>query len=69
MKLSYCVVNTNGREHLLTCLEAIAGTHPAGVRAELLVLDNGSDDGSADAARAWAGSAGELGAAPGRPRR
>ena len=29
--LSYCVVNTNGREHLLACLEAIERTHPAAI--------------------------------------
>jgi GT2 family glycosyltransferase len=46
--LSYCVVNTNGREHLLACLEAIERTHPAGVEREILVLDNASSDGSAD---------------------
>ena len=46
--LSYCVVNTNGREHLLACLAAIERTHPAGVEHEILVLDNASDDGSAD---------------------
>ena len=63
MKLSYCVVNTNGREDLLTCLKAIARTHPGAVEAEVLVLDNGSDDGSAEAARRWAEDAGELGAA------
>jgi GT2 family glycosyltransferase len=50
--LSYCVVNTNGREHLLACLEAIERTHPAGVEREVLVLDNASDDGSAEAVRA-----------------
>jgi N-acetylglucosaminyl-diphospho-decaprenol L-rhamnosyltransferase len=50
--LSYCVVNTNGRENLLACLEAIRRTHPAGVQHELLVLDNASADGSADAVRA-----------------
>jgi N-acetylglucosaminyl-diphospho-decaprenol L-rhamnosyltransferase len=50
--LSYCVVNTNGREHLLACLAAIRDTHPAGVGHEVLVLDNASDDGSADAVRA-----------------
>jgi GT2 family glycosyltransferase len=50
--LSYCVVNTNGREDLLTCLDAIERTHPGGVEAEVLVLDNASEDGSADAARA-----------------
>jgi N-acetylglucosaminyl-diphospho-decaprenol L-rhamnosyltransferase len=49
--LSYCVVNTNGREHLLACLAAIRDTHPAGVGHEVLVLDNASDDGSADAVR------------------
>jgi GT2 family glycosyltransferase len=48
MELTYCVVNTNGREHLLTCLRAIAATHPAGVEHEILVLDNHSDDGSVD---------------------
>jgi GT2 family glycosyltransferase len=44
--LSYCVVNTNGREYLLACLAAIQRTHPAGVSYEILVLDNCSDDGS-----------------------
>ena len=51
MKLSYCVVNTNGREHLRPCLAAIAEHHPGGVEAEILVLDNASDDGSADLVR------------------
>jgi len=49
--LSYCVVNTNGRDYLLACLEAIERTHPDGVEHELLVLDNASDDGSAEAVR------------------
>jgi GT2 family glycosyltransferase len=51
MLLSYCVVNTNGRGHLLACLEAIERTHPPGVEHEVLVLDNASDDGSAEAVR------------------
>jgi N-acetylglucosaminyl-diphospho-decaprenol L-rhamnosyltransferase len=51
--LSYCVVNTNGREHLLRCLEAIRATHPEGVEHEVLILDNASDDGSAKAVRTW----------------
>jgi len=51
--LSYCVVNTNGREDLVACLEATERTHPAGVEAEVLLLDNASEDGSAEAARAW----------------
>jgi len=50
--LSYCVVNTNGREYLLACLDAIERTHPAGVEREVLVLDNASTDGSAEAVRA-----------------
>ena len=50
--LSYCVVNTNGREYLLACLASIERTHPAGVEREVLVLDNASDDGSAEAVRA-----------------
>ena len=53
--LSYCVVNTNGREYLLACLAAIERTHPAGVEREILVLDNASDDGSAAAVRALGG--------------
>jgi N-acetylglucosaminyl-diphospho-decaprenol L-rhamnosyltransferase len=50
--LSYCVVNTNGREFLLACLEAIERTVPPDLEHELLVLDNASDDGSAEAVRA-----------------
>jgi N-acetylglucosaminyl-diphospho-decaprenol L-rhamnosyltransferase len=49
--LSYCVVNTNGREYLLACLAAIERTHPEGVGREILVLDNASEDGSAEAVR------------------
>ncbi len=55
MLLSYCVVNTNGREFLLACLEAIERTVPPGLEHEVLVLDNASDDGSADAVRALGG--------------
>jgi len=46
VKLSYCVVNTNGRDFLLACLDAIGRHHPAGMDHEILVLDNSSDDGS-----------------------
>ena len=52
MLLSYCVVNTNGRELLLACLEAIEDTTPPGLEHEVLVLDNASEDGSAAAVRA-----------------
>jgi len=50
--LSYCVVNTNGREFLLACLEAIERTTPPDLEHEVLVLDNASDDGSAEAVQA-----------------
>jgi len=50
--LSYCVVNTNGREFLLACMEAIERTAPPDLEHEILVLDNASHDGSADAVRA-----------------
>ena len=51
-EISYAVVNTNGRDLLMRCLAAIEEHHPAGVEREVLVLDNASDDGSADAVRA-----------------
>ena len=51
MLLSYCVVNTNDRKHLLACLDAIDETVPPGLEHEILVLDNASEDGSADARR------------------
>ena len=44
-------MNTNGRDYLLDCLAAIERVHPPGVEHELLVLDNASSDGSADAVR------------------
>ena len=44
--LSVSIVNTNSRELLLACLETLRGTN-----AEIVVLDNASEDGSADAVR------------------
>jgi GT2 family glycosyltransferase len=52
LDLSYCVVNTNGRDYLLGCLDAIERTHPAGLTHETIVLDNCSDDGSLAAVEA-----------------
>lgn len=49
--LSYCVVNNDGRDYLMDCLEAIERFHPTGLSREVLVLDNASNDGSADAVR------------------
>jgi GT2 family glycosyltransferase len=51
--LSYCVVNTNGRELLLACLASIRDHGADGVESEVLVVDNASDDGSADAVETW----------------
>ncbi|MGI8844874.1 MAG: glycosyltransferase family 2 protein [Thermoleophilaceae bacterium] len=51
MDLSYCVVNTNGRDYLRACLEAIDRFHPVALDHEVLVLDNASDDGSAEMVR------------------
>ena len=56
MELSYCIVNTNGRELLLACLAAIAANAPGDLESEILVVDNASDDGSADAVEAWVAS-------------
>jgi GT2 family glycosyltransferase len=40
------IVNTNGRELLLDCLQSLSGT-----RADVVVLDNASEDGSVAAVR------------------
>jgi N-acetylglucosaminyl-diphospho-decaprenol L-rhamnosyltransferase len=53
IELSFCVVNTSQRELLLRGLDAIARERAAlPFAVEALVLDNGSRDGSAEAARA-----------------
>jgi GT2 family glycosyltransferase len=44
--LSVSLVNTNSRELLLACLESLRGAD-----VEIVVLDNASEDGSADAVR------------------
>jgi N-acetylglucosaminyl-diphospho-decaprenol L-rhamnosyltransferase len=44
--LSVSIVNTGSRELLLACLESLRGAE-----AEIVVLDNASEDGSVDAAR------------------
>lgn len=51
-EITYAVVNTNGRDYLMGCLAAIEAHHPPDVEREVLVLDNASTDGSADAVRA-----------------
>jgi N-acetylglucosaminyl-diphospho-decaprenol L-rhamnosyltransferase len=53
VELSYCVVNTEQRQLLRYCLDAIARERAAvPFETEVLVLDNASRDGSAGTARA-----------------
>jgi N-acetylglucosaminyl-diphospho-decaprenol L-rhamnosyltransferase len=55
VEVSYCVVNTSQRELLVRGLDAIAREREAlPFATEVLVLDNGSRDGSAEAAQAHA---------------
>jgi N-acetylglucosaminyl-diphospho-decaprenol L-rhamnosyltransferase len=49
--LTVGVVNTNGGELLLACLDAVAATVPPEVAHEVIVIDNASEDGSADRAQ------------------
>lgn len=53
IEVTYCVVNTEQRELLGRCLDAIAREQPElSFATEVLVLDNASRDGSAGMARA-----------------
>lgn len=45
-KVSVAVLSWNGRHHLETCLEALSSQRDPGVEWEVLVLDNGSTDGT-----------------------
>jgi len=55
VELSYCVVNTEQRQLLSYCLDAIARERATvEFETETLVLDNASQDGSAETARAHA---------------
>jgi GT2 family glycosyltransferase len=55
VQLSYCIVNTSQRELLVRGLDAVQRELASlPFAAEVLVLDNGSRDGSAEAARAHA---------------
>lgn len=51
MRLSIVIVNFNARAHLLNCLQSLADARPA-TPHEIVVVDNASTDGSADAVRA-----------------
>lgn len=47
-KVSVAVLSWNGRQHLETCLAALGRQNDPGVPWEILVLDNGSTDGTAE---------------------
>ncbi len=47
-KVSVAILSWNGRQHLETCLAALAAQEDPGVDWEMLVLDNGSTDGTAE---------------------
>jgi GT2 family glycosyltransferase len=46
-KVTVVILSWNGRQHLETCLTALAAQQDPGVNWEILVLDNGSTDGTA----------------------
>jgi GT2 family glycosyltransferase len=50
--VSIVIVSFNARADLMRCLESIHASPPA-ASTEIIVVDNGSTDGSADAARRW----------------
>ena len=52
MTLSIIIVSFNARADLERCLESLHASPPA-VSHEIIVVDNASGDGSADAARRW----------------
>ena len=58
-EISICIVSTDAREDLVRCLGSVFA-HPPGVSFEVLVLDNASQDGSADAVRERFGDSVEL---------
>jgi N-acetylglucosaminyl-diphospho-decaprenol L-rhamnosyltransferase len=49
--LSIVIVNFNAREHLVNCLRSVAAAPPS-TPHQIIVVDNASTDGSADAVRA-----------------
>jgi N-acetylglucosaminyl-diphospho-decaprenol L-rhamnosyltransferase len=56
IEISFCIVSTDGRQMLLRSISAVGTEREVlGFETEVLVLDNGSDDGSADAVRALGG--------------
>jgi GT2 family glycosyltransferase len=50
-RVSLCVLNWNGRQHLATCLDSLLELDYPLDRLELIVCDNGSEDGSVELVR------------------
>jgi GT2 family glycosyltransferase len=48
VKVAVAILSWNGRQHLETCLAALANQRDPGVDWEIVVLDNGSTDGTAE---------------------
>ena len=57
--ISICIVSTDGRDDLLQCLQSVF-EHPPSGDFEVLVLDNASEDGTAEVVRERHGDAVEL---------
>jgi GT2 family glycosyltransferase len=52
LNVSIIIVSFNARAHLERCLQSLHDSPPSRLR-EIIVVDNASSDGSADAARRW----------------
>jgi GT2 family glycosyltransferase len=52
-KVSAVIINWNRKEDTLECLSALAKSNPKGVEGQIIVVDNASTDGSAEAIKAF----------------
>ena len=46
MKIAVVILNWNGKDYVLDCLESVEKLNTAGMKMEIIVVDNGSTDGS-----------------------
>jgi hypothetical protein len=61
-RIGVVIINWNGLADTLTCLESLVAASPGPVR--IVVVDNGSTDGSVDELRAWQGASRRGGGVP-----